>query len=288
MLLVGGSPFAGWRAWRLQHDQPPLPPACIPTLQAQLGISQEQRQRILVHWQAYQERVAVARQLGREAMQQLQQQEAARQRNGIPGAAGTLFAAAKVRPGCAPPHRRGARICMHGSLSGQVPAHNSTHANVPASPACPTVQHFLSSFQATSELAALPSEEAAAWLELQHAIWQVRRTAAVAPSHGWLCTHQVWSISGVCIPADAPRPPCNPRTRLPQILTPLQNSRLLLGCTPYVPDCTQMCRLLEWQQQQQQQGRLERQRQGRLERRLSQGDPGHLLAAAAGAATDDT
>ncbi|KAI7835994.1 hypothetical protein COHA_010116 [Chlorella ohadii] len=48
-------------------------------------------------------------------------------------------------------------------------------------------------------------------------------------------------------------------------LTPLQNSRLLLGCAPYLPDCTQLCRLLEWQQQRQQ---------------LSHGDCGHFLATA--------
>lgn len=74
-------------------------------MQAQLGISREQRRRILVHWQEYQQRVAVARQLGREAMQQLQRQEAARQQGGIPGAAGTLCAAAKVRLRCSTPHR---------------------------------------------------------------------------------------------------------------------------------------------------------------------------------------
>jgi hypothetical protein len=33
-------------------------------------------------------------------------------------------------------------------------------------------------------------------------------------------------------------------------MTPLQASRLFLGCSPYMPDFTQLCRLLEWQQQQ--------------------------------------
>ena len=50
-----------------------------------------------------------------------------------------------------------------------------------------------------------------------------------------------------------------------QALTPLQNSRLLLGCAPYLPDCTQLCRLLEWQEQRQQ---------------VSRGDSGHFLATA--------
>lgn len=52
---------------------------------------------------------------------------------------------------------------------------------------------------------------------------------------------------------------------LPQVLTPLQSSRLLLGCSPYIPDPTQLCCLLEGQQEQHWLGAAK--------------DPGHLLAA---------
>jgi hypothetical protein len=148
----------------------------LPPIVAQLRISNEQRDRILAHWRAYQQRVAVARQVSREAIQRLQQQEVARQQKGIPGSSGSLPSSAG---------------------------------------------HFLSSLQAASELATLPPEETAAWFELQHGLWKA--------------------------------------------LTPVQNSRLLLGCAPYLPDCTQLCRLLEWQQQRQQ---------------LSRGDSGHFLATA--------
>ncbi len=40
-------------------------------------------------------------------------------------------------------------------------------------PPMPAMQHFLSSLQAASELAALPPEETAAWFELQHGLWKV-------------------------------------------------------------------------------------------------------------------
>ncbi|PRW56728.1 hypothetical protein C2E21_4569 [Chlorella sorokiniana] len=148
----------------------------MPPIVAQMRITDEQRERILAHWHSYQQRVAVARQVSREAIQRLQRQEAAWQQSGIPGPSGNLSSSAG---------------------------------------------HFLSSLQAASELATLPPEERAAWFELQHGLLKE--------------------------------------------LTPVQNSLLLLGCAPYLPDCTQLCRLLEWQQQRQQ---------------LSRGDSGHFLATA--------
>ena len=70
-----------------------------------------------------------------------------------------------------------------------------------------------------------------------------------------------FQLATQCSPGLNALHPCPPL----QALTPLQNSRLLLGCAPYLPDCTQLCRLLEWQQQRQQ---------------LSRGDSGHFLATA--------
>jgi hypothetical protein len=56
------------------------------------------------------------------------------------------------------------------------------------------------------------------------------------------------------------------------VLTPLQRSRLVLGCSPYMPDSTQICRLLEWQE-----GRGLRSQPGWAG--ASAADPGHLLSA---------
>lgn len=69
----------------------------LPPAQAKLHITDEQRDRILAHFHTYQQRVAVARQLSREAIQRLQRQEAERQRDGIPGPTGSLAGAAGVR-----------------------------------------------------------------------------------------------------------------------------------------------------------------------------------------------
>lgn len=72
----------------------PLPGSSV---QAQLRINDEQRERILAHWRTYQRRVAVARRQSREAIQRLQQQEADRQQTGIPGPSGSLAGSAGVR-----------------------------------------------------------------------------------------------------------------------------------------------------------------------------------------------
>lgn len=69
----------------------------LPPAQAKLHITPEQRDRILAHFHTYQQRVAVARQLSREAIQRLQRQEAERQQDGIPGPTGSLAGAAGVR-----------------------------------------------------------------------------------------------------------------------------------------------------------------------------------------------
>jgi hypothetical protein len=57
-----------------------------------------------------------------------------------------------------------------------------------------------------------------------------------------------------------------------QILTAMQRSRMLLGCSPYIPDWTQLCMYLEWQHERKQ-----------PQIRSAAADPGHLLLASTAA-----